>query len=232
MPEETKKPAGDRGRGAERRTQPRYKFTAAAELVDQRSATRIEARVGDIGQRGCYVETNSPFPLGTETTIRITKGTDAFVAQARVVHSMAKGMGMLFTAVGQEHRKVLETWLAAFRQQEFLAQNQRRTQRVSVQVPVRVSGQNALGSRFEEETYTLVISANGALILLSAPVDKGQRLNLLNMRTEDAAECVVAYLGQRQGKQLAVGVGFTLSNPRFWRVAFPPLDWTQPEGDA
>jgi hypothetical protein len=232
MPEDTKKPTGVPRHAAERRTHPRYKFTAAAELIDDKSGTLIDVRIGDIGQRGCYVETNTPFPLGTETTIRISKGTDSFVAQARVVHFMSKGMGLLFTAVGQEQHQVLETWLAAFRQQEFLPDSRRRTQRIALQVPVRVSGQSTVGSRFEEETHTLVISANGALILLSAPVDKGQRLRLLNIRTEDAAECVVAYLGQRQGNRLEVGVAFVLPNRSFWRVAFPPVDWTRPEDDA
>jgi hypothetical protein len=232
MREDSNKPTGVPRGAIEHRTHPRYRFTAAAELIDEKSGTRIEARVGDIGLRGCYVETNTPFSLGTETTIRISKGTDSFEAQARVVHFMAKGMGMLFTAVGQEHRKVLETWLGAFRQKEFLTDIRRTTQRMSLQVPVRVSGQSTVGSQFDEETHTLVIGANGALVLLSTPVEKGQRLKLLNISTADAAECVVASHGERQGTWLEVGVGFVLPNPKFWRVTFPPVDWTSPEDNA
>jgi hypothetical protein len=65
--------------------------------------------------------------------------------------------------------------------------------------PVRVSGQNAVGSQFEEETHTLAVNASGALVLLSVSVRKGQLLKLLNTATGVNAECVVAYLGQRKG---------------------------------
>jgi hypothetical protein len=50
----------------------------------------------------------------------------------------------------------------------------------------------------------------------------------LNIATGDRAECIVAYLGQRQGDRLEVGIEFILPNPNFWHVAFPPKDWTQP----
>jgi hypothetical protein len=94
--------------------------------------------------------------------------------------------------------------------------------------PVRVSGQNAVGSQFEEETHTLAVNASGALVLLSVSVRKGQLLKLLNTATGVNAECVVAYLGQRKGDLWEVGVAFSLPNPKFWQVAFPPRDWTPP----
>jgi hypothetical protein len=97
-----------------------------------------------------------------------------------------------------------------------------------LQVPVRVSGRNALGSPFEEETQTVVINANGALLMLSAQINQGQTLTLSNIAAQQSAECVVAYLGQHEGQRAEVGVGFLLPNPSFWRVNFPPLDWTHP----
>ena len=228
MPDETKKPAGVPVGAAERRQHPRYKFTGVVEITDEKSGIQTKARVIDIGRRGCFVESDRALSLGTETTLRINKDTDAFEVQARVVHSGARGMGFLFTAVAQEQLQIVEGWLGPFRQQEWLALHRRRTQRVLVQVPVRVSGQNRVGSRFQEETQTLVINANGALILLSASLNQGQTVSLVNMAAQETAECVVAYLGQRQGQRLEVGVGFLLPNPKFWRVAFPPMDWTRP----
>ena len=99
-----------------------------------------------------------------------------------------------------------------------------------MKIPVRVSGQNALGSPFEEETQTLAISAHGALIPVSTQVKKGQRLALSNVQTKAAVECVVAHI--RQGDQLQVGVEFMLPNPTFWHVTFPPKDWTPRHPDA
>jgi hypothetical protein len=230
MVDETKAPAGPpaQRRDADRRTQPRYNFTADAEIIEEKSGTRTEARIADISQRGCYAETNSPFPLGTTTKIRISKGGDSFVAQARVVYSSVKGMGLAFPDIAQEQVQILETWLGPLRERDWLILNRRRTQRVLVRVPVRVSAQSTPASRFDEDTHTLAISAHGALIPLSKPVGKGQRLELLNIGTGDRAECIVAHLGQRQGDRTEVGIEFVLPSPKFWRVAFPPKDWTQP----
>ncbi len=216
------------GRVAERRTHPRYVFTADAEIAEPQTGARIEARITDIGQRGCYVETPRSFPLGTAIRVQVTKGDDCFAAPARVVFSSVKGMGLAFAEIAKEQHEVLEKWLGPLRERHWLILNRRKTQRVLVRVPVRVSGQNAPASHFDEETHTLALNAHGALILLSASVGKGQRLELLNIATADRAECIVAYLGKRQEDRIEVGVEFILPNPQFWHVAFPPKDWTQP----
>jgi PilZ domain len=99
MVDETKAPAGPAAprRAADRRTQLRYKFSADAEISEEKSGTRMEARIDDISERGCHAETNSPFSLGTETKIRISKGGDSFSAQARVVSSSVNGLGLYRT---------------------------------------------------------------------------------------------------------------------------------------
>ena len=73
--------------GVERRTHPRYEFIAAVEVVAAESSARIETRVRDLSQQGCYVDTNNPLPLGTVTDVRITKSAQLFEAGARVVYS-------------------------------------------------------------------------------------------------------------------------------------------------
>src|SRR6266849_867504 len=152
--------------GADRRTHPRYEFVAAVEVVAAESGARIETRVRDLSQQGCYVDTNNALPLGTVTDVRIKKGAQLFEAHARVVYSRAsKGMGLVFTAIEPERLRTLETWLAESRETSWLAANRRRSQRVLMTVPVRVSGQISVGLPFEEETHTRAISAHGALIL-------------------------------------------------------------------
>ena len=197
------------------------------QITDEKSGILTNGSIIDMGQRGCFVETDSPFSLGTETRLQIKRGTDAFETRARVVHSRTNGMGLLFAAEAQEQFRTLERWLGPFRQQEWLALHRRRTQRVLLQIPVRVSGQNTLGSRFEEETHAIIINANGALLLLSTHVNQGQTLTLLNITARESAECIVAYVGQQQGQRLEIGLSFLLPNPKFWRVTFPPLDWTR-----
>jgi hypothetical protein len=219
--------------GADRRTHPRYEFTAAVEVVAAESGVRIETRVRDLSQQGCYVDTNKPLPLGTVTDVRITKGAQLFEARGRVVYSrVGKGMGLVFAAIEPEQRGTLATWLTESRETSWLAANRRRSQRVLMTIPVRVSGQNVLGSPFEEETQTLAISAHGALILVSTQMYRGQRLTLSNVQTKAALECVVAHIKKHQGDHPQVGVEFMLPNPIFWHVAFPPKDWTARHPDA
>ena len=160
--------------GADRRLHPRYEFIAAAEVVAAESSARIETRVRDLSQQGCYVDTNNALPLGTVTDVRITKGALLFEARARVVYSqVGKGMGLVFTAVEAEQRGTLETWLAESRETSWLAANRRRSQRVLMKIPVRVSGKTDVGLPFEEETHTLAISAHGALILVAKQLYRG-----------------------------------------------------------
>ena len=226
---DAKKPAGGPvvPAGTDRRTYPRYEFTAAVEVVAAESGTRIQTRLRDLSQKGCYVDTNSPLPLETAAEIRITKGAQSFAARARVVFSQAnKGMGLVFTGIEREQLGTLETWIGESRETSWLAANRRRSQRVLMKIPVRVSGQTGPGSLFEEETHTLAISAHGALIAVSKQVSKGQRLSVSNVQTRAALECVVVHIGKREGERIQVGVEFMLPNPIFWHVAFPPKDWT------
>src|SRR6267378_1691365 len=219
--------------GADRRTHPRYEFVAAVEVVAAESGVRMETRVRDLSQQGCYVDTNNALPLGTVTDVRITKGAQLFEAQARVVYSRAsKGMGLVFTAIEPEPLRILETWLVESRETSWLAANRRRSQRVLVKIPVRVSGKIGIGLPFEEDAHTEAISAHGALILVSTQVYRGQRLSLSNLQTKAALECVVAHIARRQGEHPQVGVEFLLPNPMFWHVAFPPKDWTPRHPDA
>jgi len=219
--------------GADRRIYPRYEFTAAVEVLAAESGARIETRVRDLSQQGCYIDTSDALPLGTVTDVRVKKGAQLFEARARVVYSRAaKGMGLVFTAVEAEHVRTLETWLTESRETSWLAANRRRSQRVLMTVPVRVSGKSAAERPFEEETHTRAISAHGALILVSTPVWRGLRLNLSNVQTKAALECVVAHIDKRPGDRTHVGVEFTLPNPMFWHVAFPPKDWTPRHPDA
>jgi len=219
--------------GADRRAHPRYEFNADVEMIAVESGARIETRVRDLSQQGCYVDTKEPLPLGTVTDVRIKKGAQSFQAHARVVYSRAsKGMGLVFTAIGREHHRTLGIWLSESRETSWLAANRRKSQRVLMTIPVRVSGTADDGSPFEEETHTRSISAHGALIPMSTLVHRGQRLTLSNVQTNAALECIVAHIDRRHSEHPQAGVEFTLPNPMFWHVAFPPKDWTPRHPDA
>jgi hypothetical protein len=220
--------------GADRRSYPRYAFTAAVEVIAAEPGAEIRTRVRDLSQQGCYVDTDSPLALGTATDVLITKGATSFAARARVVYNQpGKGMGLMFTAVESEHVQTLNMWIAESRESSWLAANRRRSQRVLMNIPVRISGQAAGDSSlFEEETHTLAISAHGALIVVTSPVYRGQRFTLSNMQAKASLECVVVHVDRSSSGEIDVGVEFLLPNSRFWGVAFPPKDWTPRHPDA
>ena len=219
--------------GADRRSHPRYAFTAAVEVIADEPGARLKTRVRDLSQQGCNVDTDSPFALGTVTEVRITKGAESFEAHARVVYNQpGKGMGLMFTVVEPEQLATLNKWIAESREVSWLAANRRRSQRVLMKLPVRVSGQGSGALHFEEDTYTLAISEHGALVAIAAAVYRGQRFTLSNMQTKAALECVVVHVDKTPGEQTRVGVEFMLPNQTFWRVAFPPKDWTPRHPDA
>lgn len=108
----------------------------------------------------------------------------------------------------------------------------RRSQRVLMQVAVRVRGDDAQGKAFEEETSTLAINAHGALILLQARITSGSRVHLQHNGTKEEQECHVAFLGPVRSGKAEVGLEFSEARPGFWRVAFPPEDWTPRHPEA
>jgi hypothetical protein len=108
----------------------------------------------------------------------------------------------------------------------------RRSQRVLMQVGIRVRGKDAQGQDFEEMTETLAINAHGALILLNVRVISGAIIQMKHNKTEEEQECHVAFLGPVRSGRAEVGVEFTSPHPTFWRVAFPPDDWSPKSPEA
>ncbi len=104
--------AGISPMGRDRRTSPRYSFTAEAEALDAHSRARMSARTSDISRGGCYVDTFCPFPQNSSVKIRILRDNQALVADAKVVYSkLGMGMGLSFSAIDAENRQVLDTWI-------------------------------------------------------------------------------------------------------------------------
>jgi hypothetical protein len=108
----------------------------------------------------------------------------------------------------------------------------RRSQRVLMQVAVRVRGTDAQNREFEEETETLAINAHGALVLLNGRVTSGSKVLLKHKRTQEEQECHVAFLGPVRSGKAEIGLEFSAPRPTFWRVAFPPEDWTPKSPEA
>jgi len=108
----------------------------------------------------------------------------------------------------------------------------RRSQRVLMQVSVPVHGIDGQGKPFDEEADTLAINAHGALVLLQARLTSGSLLTLRNNTTKEEQECHVVFLGPVRGNKAEIGLEFSARRPQFWRVAFPPEDWSPKNPEA
>jgi hypothetical protein len=108
----------------------------------------------------------------------------------------------------------------------------RRSQRVCLRLPIVVLREGPGTNVASEETHTLIVNAHGALIHLALTVEIGQLLGIKNVQTMEELVCRVVNLGPDQAGKREVGIEFELPSPRFWRIAFPPADWTPRSPDA
>jgi hypothetical protein len=109
---------------------------------------------------------------------------------------------------------------------------QRRSQRVMVKVSVIVLAEGADKKSVSEERRTVTVNAHGAMILLGLKVSIGQLLTLRNERTGEEVACRVVYLSPHESEKRQVVVDFMSPCPRFWRISFPPPDWTTQSPEA
>src|SRR5713226_9698861 len=109
---------------------------------------------------------------------------------------------------------------------------QRRSQRVTIKVSVLVLAEGAENKPVSEETRTVTVNAHGAMVLLGLKVSIGQLLTLRNSRTGEEVACRVVYLSPHESEKRQVGVDFMEPSPRFWRISFPPPDWTSRSPEA
>ena len=104
--------------------------------------------------------------------------------------------------------------------------NRRRTQRVFLRLPILVIARGPDQQHISENAFTTNVSLHGALVLMSMRVELGQKILIRNTETlEEQFVRVVHVTPAAQGKS-EVGIEFLKPAPKFWRISFPPEDWT------
>jgi hypothetical protein len=103
----------------------------------------------------------------------------------------------------------------------FRFKERRRTVRVLLSVPLRVSGHTEIGERFSVKALSHSVSLHGACVQLELEVSLGEILQLENEVTREKVEGkVVSIRRTRDGKKY-VSLEFTSANANFWHMAFP-----------
>lgn len=105
----------------------------------------------------------------------------------------------------------------------------RRSERILLDVPVVICGGSSDHPTFREETFTVTVSAHGALVMLATKVVLGQKLIVMNPQNWDEREARVSYLGPDRAGLAQVAIEFKEPAPEFWAVSTPPADWKLPQ---
>lgn len=102
---------------------------------------------------------------------------------------------------------------------------ERRSERVLLDVPIVIQGVSEGKQPFREETFTLTVSAHGALVMLENKVAPGQRIVLMNPKNWEEQEARVAFVGPDRAGLAQVGIEFSRPSPQFWSLTAPPQNW-------
>jgi len=107
-----------------------------------------------------------------------------------------------------------------------MPQRSMRPNPVALEVPVSVAGARPVASKdnrelFTEETTTVLVFKDGAVIQLSAAVAVGQLLFLTEKRSKKEVVCQVVHKRSHRPTSCFVELEFTEPEENFWGVSFP-----------
>ena len=103
----------------------------------------------------------------------------------------------------------------------MITEHQRRTDRVNIKMPVRVSAVDATGQKLSEQGHTLTISRYGATIVLNRQLVPGLHLTIRTSNGESSA-VLLGQIGGQSGVHV-YGIAFLEQSVNLWAIRFPPL---------
>ncbi|PYT85999.1 MAG: hypothetical protein DMG36_26895 [Acidobacteria bacterium] len=92
----------------------RYSFVANVTLTELESGRQSREQTWDLSLFGCHVVPGNCAPTGARVRVQIIHDGDVFEAQGAVMNSRPiTGVGIAFMKVEEEHRQILDKWIAA-----------------------------------------------------------------------------------------------------------------------
>lgn len=192
------------------------------------------AQFYDLSLDGAYIGTTHPFPVGHNFRLRFAL-YGRWIATACVVRHVnpGTGMGVKFLALAREHRELLSRHLNRLldRLGDSTYAKKRVASRLATRIPVTVSGVDATGKPFEEETETLNVSERGACLRLRQRLLPGSTVKVkaaLGTQAPAADFRVVWMAAAGTPTEGQVGLAPTVLD--LWRNWNLP-NWQQQEGE-
>ena len=107
--------------------------------------------------------------------------------------------------------------------------NQRRSQRVPLQVVVIVRANMPDGRCLQAQAFTSVVNAHGGLLESPLRLATNQKILLINPNSGVDASCKVVRVEGPNSSLYDVAFEFDQRSPQFWPIDFPPEDWAGDE---
>jgi cell division protein ZapA (FtsZ GTPase activity inhibitor) len=103
----------------------------------------------------------------------------------------------------------------------------RRSTRLSISIPVVISGVDVDGNKFREKVHTLVVNKHGGKVATTHRLATGAEVLIENPALGVTAKASVVWLstGQYSGNLWHVGLHLRDAQ-NIWAIAFPPDDWS------
>jgi hypothetical protein len=108
----------------------------------------------------------------------------------------------------------------------------RRSTRLSISIPVVISGVDADGNSFSETVHTLIVNKHGGKIAATLHLALGTEVWVENRALGVVAKASVAWLGEKEHPGDLYHVGLQLLEAQnVWGIGFPPDDWRSAPGE-
>ncbi|MGE5327649.1 MAG: hypothetical protein ACM3NO_11465 [Deltaproteobacteria bacterium] len=105
--------------------------------------------------------------------------------------------------------------------------NRRRSTRLDLVLPVVLSGRDASGEIFREETETATVNLHGAKIATARNILVGMQVTIENLMTGVAEKAVCVRVYERAPGESKYFIATQLVRPgNIWGIEDPPEDWT------
>jgi len=116
-----------------------------------------------------------------------------------------------------------------FARRDLLSQstaNRRRSSRIDYESPVVLSGRDATGQPFREETMTLIVNLHGAKVRTQYQVLVGMLVTIDSLKTGLSGKAVCVNVYEAAPGESHHEIALQLVNPgNIWGVENPPPDW-------
>jgi len=110
--------------------------------------------------------------------------------------------------------------------------NRRRSTRIDYETPVILSGRDASGQTFREQTTTLVVNLHGAKVRTTRQVLVGMLVTVESVRTGKTAKAVCVNTYEPEAGKPFHEIALQCVQPgNLWGVPNPPADWAEVEAE-